>query len=268
MLRNTTGHYLIIALLVSSILPALAQADDPAVAQRAEPTWQFEFTPYLWAAGLSGTTRIDGRPEAGLGVDQSFSDILSHLNAAAMGLFEVRHGQWGLLADALYVKVGQTGGVSGAMGFLSLTASAQVTQEVYSLGGAYRLDDTVDPIDLIVGFRYGAVKGDVSISISSPPVPVPNQRFVNTKDWVDPVIGIRIQHPLTQRWSLTGYADVGGFGVGSRRSWQAVAGANYKFNERLVGKLGYRYLSFDYEDRNFYWKVADSGPCAGLGIRW
>lgn len=266
--RNIRASYFIIALLAFSILPALAQAGDPAVVQGAEPTWQFEFTPYLWAAGLSGTTRIDGRPEAGLGVDQSFSDILSHLNSAAMGLFEVRRGQWALLADALYVKVGQTGGVSGALGFLSLTASAHVTQEVYSLGAAYRLESTVDPIDLIVGLRYGAVKGDVSISISSPPVPAPNQRFVNTKDWVDPAIGIRIQHPLTQHWSLIGYADVGGFDVGSRLSWQAIIGANYKFNERFVGKLGYRHLSFDYEDRNFYWNVADSGPYVGLGIRW
>ncbi len=257
-----------IALLAFSILPALAQADDRAVGQSSEPSWQFELTPYLWAAGLSGTTRIYGRPEAGLGVDQSFSDILSHLNLAAMGLIEARQGQWALLADALYVKVGETGGVTGALGFLSLTAKAQVTQEVYSLAGAYRLEGTVDPIDLIVGLRYGAVKGDVSINISSPPVPAPNQRFVNTKDWVDPVIGIRIQHALTQRWSLAGYADVGGFDVGSRLSWQVVVGANYKFNERFVGKLGYRYLSFDYQDRNFYWNVANSGPCAGFGIRW
>jgi len=50
----------------------------------------------------------------------------------------------------------------------------------------------------------------------------------------------RIQYPLGDRWSLAGYADIGGFGLGSDLSWQAMAGANYAFNPDLIGKVGYR----------------------------
>jgi opacity protein-like surface antigen len=85
---------------------------------------------------------------------------------------------------------------------------------------------------------------------------------------VDPYIGVRVQHPLTDRLTVVGYADVGGFGVGSDSTWQALVGASYEFTKTISGKFGYRYLSVDYDKGGFLYDMANSGVYAGVGFRF
>jgi hypothetical protein len=37
-------------------------------------------------------------------------------------------------------------------------------------------------------------------------------------------------------------SDVGGFDAGAQLDWQAFGGAGFKFNDTVVGSVGYRYL--------------------------
>jgi opacity protein-like surface antigen len=230
--------------------------------------WQYEVTPYLWAAGLDGTIRIDNRPQAGLGVQQTFSDVLERLDFGFMGAIEARNGRWGILFDGLYFRVKDVGSVSGRLGFTSLTGRGTVTQQQYSLAGAYRVSDGPRLVDVIGGLRLNSVSWDVTIDASVPVVPVAGRQFEQSKRWTDPFIGARVQLPLGDRWTLVGYGDIGGFGVGSDLSWQALIGANYAFTPTIIGKVGYRHVSVDYDKRDFTYDMASSGPYLGLGIRW
>jgi opacity protein-like surface antigen len=87
-------------------------------------------------------------------------------------------------------------------------------------------------------------------------------------DWVDPYIGARIQHPVADRWTLVGYGDIGGFGVGSDFAWQAIAGVNYDFSKSVSGKLGYRYLAVDYDKDGFLYEMDSYGAYLGVGFRF
>jgi opacity protein-like surface antigen len=243
----------------------------PVRAQEAgRDSWQVEFTPYVWGAGMSGKVRLNDRPQAGLTVEQSFSDVLKVLDFALMGAFEARKDRWAVLADGVYFKVSDKGSVTGALGFSSLAAQATITQQMYALAGAYRVSDgvTPTPVDVVGGLRAMSVKWDVGITASVPVLPLPLARFVQTKDWIDPFVGVRVQHRLDDRWSLVGYADIGGFGVGSKFSVQTLLGANYVFNPQFTGKFGYRYISNDYDKSGFKYDMANSGLLLGLGIRW
>jgi len=237
-------------------------------ATAADNTWRYEFTPYVWAAGMDGTIRINNRPDAGLGVEQSFSDIMEKLDFGLMGAFEARKERWGILLDGVYFKVSDEGGVSGPLGFTSLAGNATVTQQLYALAGAYRLTERSGLVDVIGGLRYNSVKWDVTINASVPVVSVAARRFAQTEHWVDPYIGARIQYPLGKRWSLTGYADIGGFGLGSDLSWQAMAGTNYAFNPNLIGKIGYRIVYNKYSNDDFNYDMTSAGFYLGLGFRW
>ncbi|WP_165393324.1 outer membrane beta-barrel protein [Rivibacter subsaxonicus] len=228
--------------------------------------WQFELTPYLWAAGMDGTVRVNNRPEAGLAVEQSFSDIFKILEFALMGEFEARKGRWGLTADGVYFKVNDEGAVSGPLGFVTLGANANLTQQMYSLAGSYRLVEGGTPVDLFGGLRYTSVKWDIDIAASVPVVA--DRRLVRNNDWIDPFIGVRVQHALDDRWSLVGYADVGGFGVGSDLALQAMAGVRYAFRPDIVGKFGYRYISADYDRHDFQYDMANAGFYLAVGFRW
>ena len=67
-------------------------------------------------------------------------------------------------------------------------------------------------------------------------------------DWVDPFIGARAQHYLTDRVYLAALADIGGFGVGSDLSWQAGGGVGIDVFENFALEFFYRYMSIDYAD--------------------
>lgn len=88
------------------------------------------------------------------------------------------------------------------------------------------------------------------------------------RGWWDLYIGVRARMPVAPRWSLLGYVDVGGFGVGSDLTWQLLAGGQYDINDTYSAKFGYRFLHTDYDKRGFRHKSDMSGLFAGLGIKF
>jgi opacity protein-like surface antigen len=259
--------------LGGAIVAALGAVPATAQAQAAASPgggWSFEFTPYLWGAAMSGSVGVG--PLEDVAVDMSFSDILDNLDAGLMGALEARNGRWGLLFDAIYMKLedSATASRTGA-GPIGATASAsaqlKVAQTVFAAAVAYRAIEGRSPLDVIGGVRYAKIEADARIDASfyaqSGTVAVGAE-----KDWVDPYVGVRAQHALAERWTLVGYADVGGFGVGSEFTWQAAAGVNYEFSKAIVGKLGYRYLYVDYDKDGFRYDMENSGVYLGAGFRF
>jgi len=207
-----------------------------------------------------------------MNVDMSFSDILDNLDAGLMGAFEARNGRWGLLFDAIYMKLAHSATASrtgpGPIGSTA-TASAELemTQTVYAAAVAYRAIEGRTPLDVIGGARYAKLTVDAQID-GSFYAQTGSVAASAEKSWVDPYIGVRVQHPIAERWTLVGYADVGGFGVGSDFTWQALAGVNYEFSKSIAGKFGYRYLYVDYDKDGFRYDMANSGLYLGAGIRF
>ena len=97
----------------------------------------------------------------------------------------------------------------------------------------------------------------------------------NDLEWVDPVVGARIRHQLAPGKELRLEGDVGGFGVGSKFSWQAVATYGFDINCQgtpLHRVIGYRALAVDYSDNGRFGKdgldVVQHGPVMGVSFRW
>jgi hypothetical protein len=88
------------------------------------------------------------------------------------------------------------------------------------------------------------------------------------KNWVDPIVGMRAQWNINDKWFLAGKGDIGGFGVGSDLAWVLQGTIGYNFTENVSAELGYRYLQTDYEDGAFTYDVAASGIFTGLNIRF
>jgi opacity protein-like surface antigen len=84
--------------------------------------------------------------------------------------------------------------------------------------------------------------------------------------WTDGFVGVRGAYIFTDKWSVVGYADAGA--GGTKHSWQLLASANYNFSKTIVGKLGYRIISMDYEKTEFLFNMKTSGIFAGVGIKF
>lgn len=249
-----------IGLLSVTAAPAADTADDH---------WQFELTPYLFASGLYGTT---GAQAVEADVEMGFDDILEQLEMGLMGSFEARRGRWGILFDGLYFELGgeRSSSWQGPLGIGSATGELDVTttMQMYQLAAAYRFGEGVT-VDLVGAARYTELDTELNLVVTTGGLLPGGTRSLSADEsWWDPVVGARVLIPFAQHWAVVLYGDIGGFGVGSDLTYQAIAGVNWQFSKHFAAKAGYRYLYQDFEDGDFVWDTAAHGPYLGLGIRF
>ncbi|MGH8642242.1 MAG: hypothetical protein ACRET6_11045 [Burkholderiales bacterium] len=259
--------------LGAAVLATLGLAPAPAGAQAAAAPgsgWTFDFTPYIWGVAMSGDVQSGALPA--MHINMSFSDILDNLDAGLLSAFEARKGRWGMLFDAIYMKLETSGTASrtgsGPIGSTAMaSAELEVTQKMFAAAVAYRVVEGRAPIDVIGGLRYAKIEADAMINGSFFAQSGTVARSAK-KDWVDPYIGVRVLQPIANDWTLVSYLDIGGFGVGSDFTWQAILGLNYEISKTFAAKFGYRYLSVDYDKDGFVYDMANSGLYLGVGIRF
>lgn len=251
-----------------TVAAALLPMANAWSAEAPTDAWQFELTPYVWGAAMKGDVQAGMLPRTT--VDMSFADIVEVLDAAGMVAFEAWKDGWGVLLDVIYLEVSDSAKASrmGPAGnTLTATAALQQQMTLLSAAIAYRMAEGRAPVDILGGLRYVKNKVDVDIEASL---------FGQTglagrsgdKDWVDPYVGIRIQQPLFERWTLTAYADYGGFGVNSDSTWQVQLGLDYGFTDAVSAKFGYRVMNTDYDKGGFLMDMKTEGLYLGLGIRF
>ena len=235
--------------------------DAQTAPSQADDAWHFAVTPYLWTAGLNGSTRIG--PTTPINVDASFSDIANRLSAALMAAFEARRDRWLILSDLFYIRLSDTTGplAGGALG----TAKLRLDQTIVGLGGAYRwYRDEQSFVDIGLGVRY--VNLDAHITFSQSPL-LPNGLAHNESvNWADGIVLIRGSRDLSSRWAIYGYADLGT--GGSKWSGQLLAGAQYKWSQLIRLDVGYRILAEDYDSSNFLYDTRIQGPFLGARIQF
>ncbi len=232
----------------------------------------FEASPYLWAAGMKGSTGARG-VEAD--IDVGFDDIVEDLDLGLMGVLELRKGNWLLLLDGVYMKLQDEKSRSwtGPGGLATATADLEVTPEMtmIAIAGGYRINADNVAVDVLGGARYTKVDMEFRLTTTTAGLFPGGVRTVSADEsWWDPFVGVRIVIPFAEKWAGVLYADYGGFGVGSDSTYQVLAGVNWNFSKHFSAKLGYRYLYQDFEDddNGFVWDMKAYGPYIGLGIRF
>ncbi len=250
-----------------------AQASASAITANSgnSDVWQFEITPYLFAAGLKGQVGVRG---VTADVDMSFGDIWDNLDSAFMGLFTAQKGRWSYGLEGVYFKITDEGStsVNGPFGSVTVDGALQLTTSinVYQGSVGYRVLDDKTKVDLIGAVRYTDVKADMNVAITTtPPITFPPGGALSaggSEDWTDAVVGVRALYPVLNKVHLLGYADIGA--GGSSTTYQLIAGVNWEFVKNFTAKAGYRVLDWDYENGGTVWDMQASGMYLGLGFKF
>ncbi len=113
-------------------------------------------------------------------------------------------------------------------------------------------------VDLLAGGRYWYMHGDLDTGN-----PYSSSK---TNQFLDPMIGARVTVDLTDTLSFRLKGDIGGFGVGSDFTWNALAGFGYQFTKGVTALLGYRYLYMDYKTgtSSARYHITMQGPIGGV----
>ena len=233
---------------------------DPAVATK--PVSVVQITPYLWASGLSGDIS-PFKLGPTIGVDKSFSDIMKHLNFGGFINLWARYDRFVVSGDLMYVSTTETKVVKGLPLIGALKADLDSREFNTSLLAGYRaLDLPQFTMDFMAGARLWSVSN--SVKVKAPVVLSYGEKFA----WIDPVVGIRAFYNFTDKASALMQADIGGAGVGSKFTWQALATLNYKINDSFSASAGYKVLRVDYRSGGRVFDTTLHGPVIGATYRF
>lgn len=184
--------------------------------------------------------------------------MLEDLDAAVFLSGFVRYERFVALGDFSNVRSSKSGRATVPSG-AQVPAEGRLRQTSLTLAGGYRvIAQPQGTVDVLAGFRTWWVRGTVDVGgvISRS----------RGRSFTDPIIAARVNVPVAERWSVIGQGDVGGFGVGSRSTWQLVGTVNYRATDNLFLSAGYRHLSVDYRSGGTRIDVDLSGPL--LGATW
>jgi hypothetical protein len=214
--------------------------------------WKVTVAPYLMGAAMSGIMAVGGRQAA---IDASAHDIFSHLQFGAMGVIVARKGNWGVGADFIWMALGTT--------TEKPPANIDSDQGAFAFYGLRRLSPNAD---LTFGARWNILRARIGFTGPA------ETTLAQTKQWVDPIIGLNLRTAGAGRLHARLYSEIGGFGAGSKLTWQVFPTVGVDIGKVVAIDLGYRWLDLDYESGEnltfFKYDVLTQGPVIGFVFRF
>jgi len=218
-----------------------------------------------WMSGMSGDFTVRGILAP---LDIKFIDLLKKLDEFPFVLAAyVRYNRWEFFADGQYIHLGDSVTLPG---LLFSRADIEVASGLAEAFVGYRVINCEKAsLSLFAGGRYNYMSGDLHIFDNGDPrFPVLRQqlgipdslRVSESKEWVDPVIGMGGKVRVAKPVAIYAKGDVGGFGVASDFTWQAQGGVEIQLARWLKSKIGWRYLKYDYTSGGFSNQTALNGP--------
>jgi hypothetical protein len=259
------------ALAAGVFCSGVAAAADPEATLPQPPLgasdWIVQVTPYLWASGMEGAISPFERAPT-VDVDVPFSEVWDHLNFGGFVNVWARRDRFVFSGDLMYVNLSgadTVGPLPNLAPEVELDASLDSIQ-FYAAGQVgYRLVDTPQfTFDALAGGRFWYISNDLTLELQG----VGRRSFDEDFSWFDPLVGARAFYNITDKLSVMGQADIGGFGVGSELTWSVLGTFNYVFNDHWSASAGYKYMSVDYDDDGLVFDVDMSGPVIGVTYRF
>jgi hypothetical protein len=222
---------------------------------KTDADWEVLLTPYLWAAGLKGTTGIGTLPT--LELDASFGDIAEQLDGAFSLHTEFHRGKWAFVIDPIYISLE----VDLETPLPQLTPKINVDMWLIEAWGAYKFTEN---FEVLAGARYQ--DQDLSVSTGLPSPPFPGTGLESKENWTDWFAGVRVKLPMGERWFFSGRADVA-FAGDSESNYNVEVYINRRIRQTMALNIGYKYFRNDYDDGvDFFYDIKQQGPV--IGYTW
>jgi len=249
-----------------SVLNSEATVPDPAAQTTGQTAsqpsgsddqWHISVTPYLWFPAFYGTV---GFPNRDLHVHADAGDLLSHFRFGLMGDVDVRRKWFVAGVDLFWVRLGDDKPIPLEAGVT--TANVKVWELVLTPEIGIRfVDQKRIKVDFLTGFRFWHLGTSLNFNPSALGL-----SFSRSDNWVDPLVGGRIQTALTPTIVLNLIGDVGGWGTGSLIDYEVGGLLGYKIKPNVTLLGGYRYLRVDYRSGLFLFNVHNPGVIFGVTI--
>ena len=250
MKRTLIANTFLSLFLLIAAATCSAQGNTPATED-----WHVSVSPYLWLPGLHGIAGVDNRT---VSVHASPGDLLSNFRFGLMGTVDASRKRFVAPIDIVWARLGDENALPPTnLGVTTAEFKANLFILTPKLG--YRMVDQAKiKIDALTGFRYWYLGETLEFTPSTR-----NLNFHRSQNWVDPLVGGRIELSLSPKLAVHILGDVGGWGVGSQLDYQIAGILSYEIKPNWSMQAGYRYLDVDYRGGAVY-DMTMSGVLIGI----
>jgi hypothetical protein len=215
-------------------------------AQAQSDAYRFQVTPYAFTTAVNGVVEQQGRR--------------ANVETAGMIYVDARFGRWRASLDNLNMNVN----AGTTLGLLLASADVSVRAWIANPEAGYAIfSGEGKELDAKAGVRVWTLRNNPFFSQS-----IAAEFDRSARSAVDPVVGVQSSLDLPHGMFIFAKGDVGGFGAGARTDWQAFGGGGFKFNDTIVGSVGYRYLSINDRTNTSAFEVVLKGAIVAIGIRF
>lgn len=283
----------------SAASPLFASPQFAALERPKYEGWRWLAMPYVWVINMNGTMLLRNETVA---ADATFIDAIAKSSSfplAFMGRVETSNGPFFAYGDLAWARIrfaGSTLSLRSPIADLAVAASVsghlRQTVAIGEAGFGYELarfkllsaPASFTAFDAYAGLRYANIGLNLNASaVAAANLPLLGVEQIGGRSvigsgalwWIDPVIGVRMRHSFAPGSQFEARADIGGFGAGSKFSWQFYGGYNYDFQfngMNLTGLIGYRALGMDFakwaDGRQNGINAVMHGPVTGVGMKF
>ncbi|CUH47731.1 hypothetical protein [Ruegeria atlantica] len=261
-------RHLSMAIAVAFTIGQSVSAQSLARSESDEGGWRHSITPYLFLPlSTTGTSTIDG---TSVDLDLSLSEVLDVLQGAASVRYEGWNGDFGIISEVYYVRLGEDGTLPGGR----VDVDVDVRQTFFNVQGAYRFANGVNAsgrryaADAAIGVQWNRLKQEIDLS-----GPGSGMTLGGTEEWFEPMIALRYVMEINDKWSFASRAELSGFGVnGDDLQYLLLAGFDWKGWENTSLRFGYQFYGIDYStDRSggeFAYDVDQNGVYAAVAFHF
>ena len=229
------------------------------LAQAQDDSGDWRQSVFLYGMGAT----IDGDAQIGplqVPVDVGMSDFFDSLKFGAMAAYRIQNEEWSFTGDVTYMNLGSS--ETTQQGRASLGVDTEQVTVMATLG--HRVAPN---LEALLSLAYFDVSADLRVRVLQ-------QVRTASRDanWVDPLVGLNYDIPVSGKWRFTLRGDVGGFGFGSDFTWHALTKFTYQQSDRFNWYVGYRAIAYDYEEGqglNYqHYDLVQHGPGAGVAFHF
>ena len=250
------------AAIIGLPLVADTAGADPPQGSGADPGdgWHFAVSPYLWFPGVHGTA--SGPSGGSLSFRASPGDLLSHFRFGLMGTAEANRKRFVVTGDLLWVRLEDDKSVP-LPGLGATSANMKATEFFLTPKiGVRVINQERFKVTALTGARYWHLGESLKFNPSLLGI-----NFSGSQDFVDPLVGGRVEAGLTEKIVINVLGDVGGWGTGSQLEYQWAGVLGYRVKAAWTLQAGYRYLYIDKQgSRGVVFNSTTAGVVFGITL--
>ena len=256
-----------------NIYIAASNGDGFSGTKGSAKEWYFSIATYSWLLGLNGTIGVKGQTSD---VNMSFGDILDQFDIGGSLHGEIIYkNKYGFFIDPTFIKLSTNDvsdpvkGTTTKIWLVEIAGFYRVFDIPTKYGQSQGYKKSSVALDLIFGGRYLSVDNKINFKSEGP---IPVSSVSGDEGWFDFIVGGRVIWQATDRWSLIGRTDFGGFdfNFSSKFSWNGVGFVGFDAVDWLQVLLGFRAMHIDYSDgsgnNRFVFDSWLYGPVIGLNF--